>query len=84
MFDCQQTTHAGEAALIAIRSHLRVNLQDGNGKISQDELRQVLGMPNVQGAVGSETIAALLSEVDLNGDGEASRAISLELQASTR
>ncbi|CDJ52516.1 CAM kinase, CDPK family, putative [Eimeria brunetti] len=43
---------------------------DGNGKISQEELRQVLGMPNVQGAVGTETIAALLSEVDLNGDGE--------------
>ncbi|CDJ66580.1 Calcium-dependent protein kinase ZmCPK11, related [Eimeria necatrix] len=43
---------------------------DGNGKISQDELRQVLGMPKVQGAVGSETIAALLKEVDLNGDGE--------------
>ncbi|CDI76498.1 CAM kinase, CDPK family, putative [Eimeria acervulina] len=43
---------------------------DGNGKISQDELRQVLGMPNVQGAVGTETISALLSEVDLNGDGE--------------
>ncbi|KAL8269563.1 hypothetical protein Esti_006505 [Eimeria stiedai] len=43
---------------------------DGNGKISQDELRQVLGMPNVQGAVGSETISALLNEVDLNGDGE--------------
>ncbi|KAL8438220.1 hypothetical protein ACSSS7_000357 [Eimeria intestinalis] len=44
--------------------------EDGNGKISQDELRQVLGMPNVQGAVGSETISALLNEVDLNGDGE--------------
>ncbi|XP_026192344.1 calcium-dependent protein kinase 2 [Cyclospora cayetanensis] len=43
---------------------------DGNGKISQDELRQVLGMPNVQGAVGTETISALLKEVDLNGDGE--------------
>ncbi|OEH74097.1 CAM CDPK domain-containing protein [Cyclospora cayetanensis] len=44
--------------------------EDGNGKISQDELRQVLGMPNVQGAVGTETISALLKEVDLNGDGE--------------
>ena len=50
-----------------------VFFQDGNGKISQDELRQVLGMPNVQGAVGSETITALLKEVDLNGDGEVRR-----------
>lgn len=43
---------------------------DGNGKISQDELKKVLGMPDVETAVGRATIDALLTEVDLNGDGE--------------
>ncbi|PFH36004.1 calcium-dependent protein kinase CDPK2A [Besnoitia besnoiti] len=43
---------------------------DGNGKISQDELKKVLGMPDVETAVGRATIEALLTEVDLNGDGE--------------
>jgi len=43
---------------------------DGNGKISQDELRQVLGMPDVEETVGKETVQALLDDVDLNGDGE--------------
>jgi len=43
---------------------------DGNGKISQDELKQVLGMPDVEETVGKETVQALLDDVDLNGDGE--------------
>mmetsp|Transcript_16402 Transcript_16402/g.39361 ORF Transcript_16402/g.39361 Transcript_16402/m.39361 type:complete len:513 (+) Transcript_16402:223-1761(+) len=43
---------------------------DGNGRISQDELRQVLGMQNVHDAVGRATIAAVLREADTNGDGE--------------
>eukprot|EP01066_Platyproteum_vivax_P002571 Platyproteum_vivax@DN1314_c0_g1_i1.p1 len=43
---------------------------DGNGRISQDELKQVLGMEDVAEAVGRDTIVSLLEEVDLDGDGE--------------
>eukprot|EP00386_Alphamonas_edax_P013436 GDKI01041499.1.p1 GENE.GDKI01041499.1~~GDKI01041499.1.p1 ORF type:complete len:517 (+),score=140.52 GDKI01041499.1:243-1793(+) len=43
---------------------------DGNGKISQDELKHMLGMKDIEDAVGAHTIKALLSEVDTNGDGE--------------
>eukprot|EP00921_Rhytidocystis_pertsovi_P015571 GHVQ01024763.1.p1 GENE.GHVQ01024763.1~~GHVQ01024763.1.p1 ORF type:complete len:591 (-),score=80.89 GHVQ01024763.1:886-2658(-) len=43
---------------------------DGNGKISKDELVQVLGNADVEDAVGKETVDSLVGDVDLNGDGE--------------
>lgn len=43
---------------------------DGNGRISKDELLQVLGNADVEDTIGKEAIDSLLHEVDLNGDGE--------------
>eukprot|EP00922_Rhytidocystis_sp_ex-Travisia-forbesii_P001019 GHVS01001448.1.p1 GENE.GHVS01001448.1~~GHVS01001448.1.p1 ORF type:complete len:666 (+),score=103.33 GHVS01001448.1:59-2056(+) len=43
---------------------------DGNGKISKDELLQVLGNADVEDTIGKDAIDNLLGEVDLNGDGE--------------
>eukprot|EP00920_Eleutheroschizon_duboscqi_P029576 GHVT01071777.1.p1 GENE.GHVT01071777.1~~GHVT01071777.1.p1 ORF type:complete len:869 (+),score=231.43 GHVT01071777.1:871-3477(+) len=43
---------------------------DGNGKISPEELRSMLGMKDVTNSLGKEVIDSLLTEVDLNGDGE--------------
>eukprot|EP00919_Chromeraceae_sp_WS-2016_P010282 GHVR01024136.1.p1 GENE.GHVR01024136.1~~GHVR01024136.1.p1 ORF type:complete len:478 (+),score=95.70 GHVR01024136.1:115-1548(+) len=45
---------------------------DGNGRITADELQQVLGMEDVAGIVGSKAseIRSMISEVDKNGDGE--------------
>ncbi|OXB71523.1 UNVERIFIED_CONTAM: hypothetical protein H355_013447, partial [Colinus virginianus] len=57
---------------------------DGNGKISQDELKKVLGMPDVETAVGRATIDALLNEVDLNGDGEVGISLCYVVTRRTR
>jgi len=43
---------------------------DGNGKISQEELQQVLHNGNVEQALGAEAIVELMKECDENGDGE--------------
>jgi calcium-dependent protein kinase len=43
--------------------------QNGDGKISQEELRQVLHNDGVEEALGAESIAELMQEVDGNGDG---------------
>merc|ERR1740139_1685687 len=44
--------------------------KDGNGKISRQELDQVLGDPTVKDTLGDDTIAKLLTDVDTDGDGE--------------
>merc|ERR1711865_1136525 len=43
--------------------------QNGDGKISPEELRQVLTNGSVEEALGAESIAELMREVDGNGDG---------------
>lgn len=43
---------------------------DGNGKISQDELQKVLSNDDVKTALGQDTVRRMISEVDLDGDGE--------------
>jgi len=43
---------------------------DGNGKISQEELQQVLHNGDVEQALGAEAIVELMKECDENGDGE--------------
>ncbi|KAF8820428.1 calcium-dependent protein kinase CDPK2B [Cardiosporidium cionae] len=43
---------------------------DGNGKISSEELRKVLGAKDVESIVGHNAINTLINEADLNGDGE--------------
>jgi calcium-dependent protein kinase len=50
-------------------SAFRVFDRNGDGKISQDELKQVLGDEAVAGTVGQTLAQQLLSEVDANGDG---------------
>jgi calcium-dependent protein kinase len=50
-------------------SAFRVFDRNGDGKISQDELKQVLGDEAVAGTVGESLAQQLLSEVDANGDG---------------
>eukprot|EP00928_Gymnodinium_smaydae_P018455 TRINITY_DN17022_c0_g1_i2.p1 TRINITY_DN17022_c0_g1~~TRINITY_DN17022_c0_g1_i2.p1 ORF type:complete len:506 (+),score=149.06 TRINITY_DN17022_c0_g1_i2:127-1644(+) len=42
---------------------------NGDGKITQDELRKVLGDEHVEEMVGAGTIKALIEDVDKNGDG---------------
>jgi len=43
---------------------------NGDGKISMQELEQVLNSGSVEEALGAQTIKDLMKEVDLNGDGE--------------
>jgi calcium-dependent protein kinase len=43
---------------------------DGDGKITQAELRQVLNGGNIKDVVTEAAVKAMVSEVDLNGDGE--------------
>merc|ERR1712176_1047035 len=50
-------------------SAFRVFDRNGDGKISQDELKQVLGDGDVKDTVGADTVKILLSEVDTSGDG---------------
>merc|ERR1712139_680142 len=50
-------------------SAFRVFDRNGDGKISQDELKQVLGDGSVENVVGAEAVAKLLKDVDANGDG---------------
>merc|ERR1712176_417372 len=50
-------------------SAFRVFDRNGDGKISKEELKQVLGDDEVKGTVGADTVKILLSEVDGNGDG---------------
>merc|ERR1712039_448203 len=50
-------------------SAFRVFDRNGDGKISPDELKQVLGDGDVEGVVGKEVIKSLMTEVDNNGDG---------------
>lgn len=47
----------------------RVFDQNGDGKISMDELNQVLANGDVQDVVNAKAIADLMKEVDGNGDG---------------
>ncbi|KAF4701384.1 hypothetical protein FOZ63_004536, partial [Perkinsus olseni] len=44
--------------------------RDGNGKISKEELQEVLGNDDVRTALGSDLVTQMINEVDLNGDGE--------------
>merc|ERR1719460_3196858 len=48
----------------------RVFDQNGDGKISQKELNNVLNSGNIEDAMGTKVIAEILKEVDANGDGE--------------
>jgi len=50
-------------------SAFRIFDRNGDGKISGDELKAVLGDESVSDMVGAQAIAALMSEVDGNGDG---------------
>lgn len=43
--------------------------QNGDGKISPEELKQVLHDDSVGEALGAENIAELMRSVDTNGDG---------------
>eukprot|EP01068_Selenidium_serpulae_P013690 Selendium_serpulae@DN5992_c0_g1_i2.p1 len=53
------------------RAAFRVFDLDGSGKISPDELRQVLANnKEIAEAVGKDSIQELIADVDLNGDGE--------------
>jgi len=42
---------------------------DGDGKITQDELSQVLNADGVQSSLGAESIKRMIAEVDQDGDG---------------
>ena len=44
--------------------------KDGSGKISVDELKQILGGDDMSSLVTTETLDGYLKEVDSNGDGE--------------
>jgi calcium-dependent protein kinase len=44
--------------------------KNGDGKIDKKELEAVLGDQNVKDAVGEDTLAKLLQDVDADGDGE--------------
>ena len=50
-------------------SAFRVFDRNGDGKISQDELKLVLGDGDVAGQLGQTLAAQLMGEVDGNGDG---------------
>merc|ERR1712176_928745 len=50
-------------------SAFRVFDRNGDGKISPDELKQVLGDGDVNDVVGAETVAELMKNVDTSGDG---------------
>lgn len=50
-------------------SAFRLFDKNGDGQISQEELREVLADDEVQNLAGVQTIAQLLQEVDANGDG---------------
>jgi len=47
----------------------RVFDRDGDGKISKEEMQQVLGDDDVQNAAARD-MAAIMQEIDKNGDGE--------------
>merc|ERR1719171_72749 len=51
-------------------SAFRVFDRNGDGKISQAELEQVLGSGEVEAAMGANAVKELMKEVDTNGDGE--------------
>jgi calcium-dependent protein kinase len=51
-------------------SAFRVFDRNGDGKISQDELKLVLHDGQVESAVGKEAVEALLNQVDTDGDGQ--------------
>lgn len=66
------------SATIDRRSYLREDVcwtaftvfdLDGNGKISHEELRQVLQNDNVEAVVGAQEAADLMRQLDANGDG---------------
>eukprot|EP00429_Kryptoperidinium_foliaceum_P128488 CAMPEP_0176282956 /NCGR_PEP_ID=MMETSP0121_2-20121125/51067_1 /TAXON_ID=160619 /ORGANISM="Kryptoperidinium foliaceum, Strain CCMP 1326" /LENGTH=495 /DNA_ID=CAMNT_0017623317 /DNA_START=48 /DNA_END=1535 /DNA_ORIENTATION=- len=50
-------------------SAFRLFDKNGDGKISQDELKAVLDNDEVQSVAGMQTIAELMKEIDNNGDG---------------
>eukprot|EP00928_Gymnodinium_smaydae_P018456 TRINITY_DN17022_c0_g2_i1.p1 TRINITY_DN17022_c0_g2~~TRINITY_DN17022_c0_g2_i1.p1 ORF type:complete len:507 (+),score=172.99 TRINITY_DN17022_c0_g2_i1:91-1611(+) len=50
-------------------SAFRIFDRNGDGKITQDELKHVLGDKSLGDVVGAGIIANLMSEVDQNGDG---------------
>ena len=43
---------------------------NGNGKISMDEIKQVLGAAGVQIDINEDEIQNMINEVDIDGDGE--------------
>jgi calcium-dependent protein kinase len=43
---------------------------DGDGKITQDEIRAVLNDDNVSNVMGVQAIADMMKQLDTNGDGE--------------
>jgi len=43
---------------------------DGDGKITQDEIRAVLNDDNVSNVMGMQAIAEMMKQLDTNGDGE--------------
>jgi len=51
-------------------SAFRVFDRNGDGKISQSEIEQVLGSGDVEEAMGLQAVADLMKEIDANGDGE--------------
>lgn len=66
------------AATIDHQSYLQENVcwsafrlfdKNGDGKISQEELRSVLNDGDVQTVAGAEAITKMMSEIDGNGDG---------------
>jgi len=50
-------------------SAFRLFDRNGDGKISQEELRQVLDSEDVENVCGAKAIAELMKEIDGNGDG---------------
>mmetsp|Transcript_15505 Transcript_15505/g.32738 ORF Transcript_15505/g.32738 Transcript_15505/m.32738 type:complete len:504 (-) Transcript_15505:72-1583(-) len=44
--------------------------RNGDGRISQEELKEVLKHEGVEGMLGAQTVAELMSEIDTDGNGE--------------
>merc|ERR1719428_286539 len=51
-------------------SAFRLFDKNGDGKISKQELDQVLNQGDIEAAMGAKAVAELMAQVDTNGDGE--------------